>query len=297
MDSGPRAEEDKSMRFQTRLTPEMLDRYTRSGYWRGETCYEILSRRAAAHPDRVAIVDRGRRITYRDLKARMDRVAAHLGALRIGAGDVITIQLPNWAEFAFVFFAAEHLGAVANQIGPDFRIREVEYIIRFSESRAYVCPARFKGFDYVAMIEELRAKLPDLKIVAVLGGGGRAGTFSLDEILAGDAEPYTERLAPLGPNDVMRMEFTSGTTGNPKGVIHSANTTLPTCWTLNDDMAVSNDEVFLIYLPLGLNWGYLTLVQAVVAGARAVLLDQFSAGAALELIELGDLPGLQALRA
>ena len=273
------------MRFQTRLTPEMLDRYTRSGYWRGETCYEILSRRAAAHPDRVAIVDRGRRITYRDLKARMDRVAAHLGALGIGAGDVITIQLPNWAEFAFVFFAAEHLGAVANQIGPDFRIREVEYIIRFSESRAYVCPARFKGFDYVAMIEELRAKLPDLKIVAVLGGGGRAGTFSLDEILAGDAEPPTARPAPLGPNDVMRMAFTSGTTGNPKGVIHSANTTLPTCWTLNDDMAVSKDEVFLIYLPLGLNWGYLTLVQAVVAGARAVLLDQFSAGAALELIE------------
>ena len=273
------------MRFQTRLTPEMLDRYTRSGYWRGETCYDILSRRAAAHPDRVAIVDRGRRITYRDLKARVDRVAAHLGALGIGAGDVITIQLPNWAEFAFVFFAAEHLGAVANQIGPDFRIREVEYIIRFSESRAYVCPARFKGFDYVAMIEELRAKLPDLKIVAVLGGGGRAGTFSLDEILAGDAEPPTARLAPLGPNDVMRMAFTSGTTGNPKGVIHSANTTLPTCWTLNDDMAVSNDEVFLIYLPLGLNWGYLTLVQAVVAGARAVLLDQFSAGAALELIE------------
>src|SRR5919198_6211306 len=273
------------MRFQTRLTPEMLDRYTRSGYWRGETSYDILSRRVAAHPDRVAIVDRGRRITYLDLKSRVDRVAAHLGALGIGPGDVVTVQLPNWAEFAFVFFAAERLGAVASQIGPDFRSREVEYIIRFSESRAYVCPAGFKGFDYVAMIEELRARLTDLKVVAVLGGGGRTGTFSLDEVIAGDAEPPTARLAPLGPNDVMRMAFTSGTTGNPKGVIHSANTTLPTCWTLNDDMAVTEDEVFLIYLPLGLNWGYLTLVQAVVAGARAVLLDQFSAGAALELIE------------
>src|SRR3989442_1433888 len=207
MDSGPRAEESTSMRFQTGLTPEMLDRYTRSGYWRGETCYDILSRRAAAHPDRVAIVDRGRRITYRDLKARVDRVAAHLGALGIGAGDVITIQLPNWAEFAFVFFAAEHLGAVANQIGPDFRIREVEYIIRFSESRAYVCPARFKGFDYVAMIEELRAKLPDLKIVAVLGGGGRAGTFSLDELLAGDPEPPT---APPAATSLIAMRNEPG---------------------------------------------------------------------------------------
>src|SRR2546428_12418996 len=130
------------------------------------------------------------------------------------------------------------------------------------------------------MIEERRANLPDLRIAAVLGGGGRAGTFSLDEILAGDAEPPTARPAPLGPNDVMRMAFTSGTTGNPKGVIHSANTTLPTCWTLNDDMAVSNDEVFLIYLPLGLNWGYLTLVQAVGARAPAGLPGQVHAGGA-----------------
>jgi len=83
----------------------------------------------------------------------------------------------------------------------------------------------------------------------------------------------------------MRMAFTSGTTGNPKGVIHSHNTTLSTCRTLNADMHVTADEVFLIYLPLGLNWGYLTLVQAVMAGARAVLLDQFSARAALELIQ------------
>jgi acyl-CoA synthetase (AMP-forming)/AMP-acid ligase II len=83
----------------------------------------------------------------------------------------------------------------------------------------------------------------------------------------------------------MRMAFTSGTTGNPKGVVHSANTTLPACRFLNGDMHVTEDEVFLIYLPLGLNWGYLTLLQAILAGARAVLLDQFSAAAALELIE------------
>jgi non-ribosomal peptide synthetase component E (peptide arylation enzyme) len=277
--------EPTPMEIETRLTPEMLDRYTRSGAWSAETFDDILSRRAAAHPERVAIVDRGQWIPYRDLKARVDRVAAHLGALGIGAGDVITIQLPNWAEFAYVFFAAARLGAVANQIGPDFRSREVEYILHFSESRAYVCPASFKGFDYVAMIEGLRAKLPALETVAVLGGGRRPGTVSLDEVVADDAQPPVARLVPLGPNDVMRMAFTSGTTGNPKGVIHSTNTTLSTCWTLNRDMGVTEEEVFLIYLPLGLNWGYLTLVQAILAGARAVLLDQFSASAALELIE------------
>jgi non-ribosomal peptide synthetase component E (peptide arylation enzyme) len=275
------------MKFQTRLTDDIAAPYRKSGHWGTETFYSILAARASAHPDRVAIVDRGRRVTYAELRTRVDRVAAGFAALGIGSGDVVTIQLPNWAEFAYVFFALERLGAVANQIGPDFRSREVDYILRFSESRAFVCPASFKGFDYVKMIGELRPGLPDLKGVCVLGSPGgplAAGLVSLDALVENPAA-----VPPPGAgqqaDDVMRMAFTSGTTGNPKGVIHSHNTTLSTCRTLNADMRVTADEVFLIYLPLGLNWGYLTLVQAVMAGARAVLLDQFGARAALELIQ------------
>jgi non-ribosomal peptide synthetase component E (peptide arylation enzyme) len=271
--------------FQTRLTPALVERYTRSGHWGTETFSSILARRAEDHPDRVAIVDRGERVKYGELRARVDCVAAGLHALGIGAGDVVTIQLPNWAAFAYVFFACERIGAVANQIGPDFRSREVEYILRFSESRAFVCAASFKNFDYVAMIRELRPQLPDLTSVLVLGGDGTEGTVALDPIIEG-----TRALPPLvprtmGANDVMRMAFTSGTTGNPKGVTHSFNTTLPACRILNDAMEVSEDEVFLVYLPLGLNWGYLTLLQSIMVGARAVLLDRFSGRAALELIE------------
>ncbi|HYB43268.1 MAG TPA: AMP-binding protein, partial [Candidatus Methylomirabilis sp.] len=124
------------MAFSTRLTDEMARRYRGSGHWGDETFYAILARRAAEHPRREALVDRRHRVTYAELKTRVDRVAAKLGALGIGAGNVVTIQLPNWTEFAYVFFALERLGAVANQIGPDFRSREVEYILRFSGSRA-----------------------------------------------------------------------------------------------------------------------------------------------------------------
>jgi len=122
------------MMFGTRLTSDMVRRYRRAGSWGDETFYAILERRAGAHPNREALVDRRHRVTYAELKMRVDRVAAKLGALGVGAGDVVTIQLPNQVEFAYVFFALERLGAVANQIGPDFRSREVEYIIRFSES-------------------------------------------------------------------------------------------------------------------------------------------------------------------
>jgi len=272
------------MEFSTRLTPALIERYTRSGHWGRETFYDLLARRAQAHPDREAIVDHRHRVTYREVVERVDRTAAGLRQLGIGAGDVITIQLPNWVEFAYVFFACERVGAVANPIGPDFRSREVDYIVRFSESRAFVCPATFKGFDYVDMIRQLRPGLADVKAVIVLGGGGE-GTVSLDEIIYGTTP--LPALAPrrMDANEVMRMAFTSGTTGNPKGVTHSFNTTLPAGRIINEAMRVTEREVFLIYLPLGLNWGYLTLMQSIMAGARAVLLDRFSGRAALEAIE------------
>ncbi len=89
----------------------------------------------------------------------------------------------------------------------------------------------------------------------------------------------------MDPDEIFRMAFTSGTTGDPKCVLHSFNTTLYASRLLNADMRVTEKDVLLIYLPLGLNWGYLTLLQTVLAGARAVLLERFSAGAALDLIE------------
>jgi len=88
----------------------------------------------------------------------------------------------------------------------------------------------------------------------------------------------------MSSNEVFRMAFTSGTTGNPKCVLHSFNTTLPAFRVLTRDMQASENDVFLIYLPVGLNFGYLLLVHALLLGARAVLLDRFSGRAALELI-------------
>jgi acyl-coenzyme A synthetase/AMP-(fatty) acid ligase len=82
----------------------------------------------------------------------------------------------------------------------------------------------------------------------------------------------------MDPNDVFRMAFSSGTTGDPKCVLHSFNTTVYAPGLLNRDMAVTERDVLLIYLPVGLNWGYITLMQIVMAGARAVLMERFSAG-------------------
>ena len=108
---------------------------------------------------------------------------------------------------------------------------------------------------------------------------------SLDDVVAARGAPADFMPAPTDADAVMRMAFTSGTTGNPKGVMHSHNTTLAAARILNGDLGLGADDVMLIWLPLGLNWGYLTLVQSVLAGAKAVLLDRFTPAAALDLIE------------
>ncbi len=273
------------MTFETRLTPEMVEFFSREGYWREETFFDLLADRAARHSEREAIIDSRRRVTYGELKDRVERTAAVLKAQGIGRGDVITIQLPNWAEFAYVFFALELVGAVANQISPDFRKREVDYILRLSNSRAYVCASSFKDFDYPAMVRDLMPRLENLAFICVVDGKPGKQIVSLPETL-GRTPPLPEReRVRMDANEVYRMAFTSGTTGSPKCALHSFNTTLPALRFLNRDMKASETDVFLIYLPVGLNWGYLVLLQALMLGAKAVLLDRFSGHRALELIE------------
>ncbi len=273
------------MAFETRLTPAMSARWRSAGLWGDETLATALARWVRAAPDREALTDGTRRVTYRELADGIERMAARLRALGIGKGDVVTIQLPNWIEFACVFFALERIGAVAVTVSVDFRSRELEYITRFADAKMLVCCAEFRSFDHLTMAAGLQVRLPALAQTAVVRGTPRVGMVSLDDTVAARGAPAGFVPAATDADAVMRMAFTSGTTGNPKGVMHSHNTTLAAARILNGDLGLASDDVMLIWLPLGLNWGYLTLVQSVLAGAKAVLLDRFRPTAALDLIE------------
>jgi len=272
------------MQFETVVKAELAQRWRAAGEWRNETFFEILSVRAAAHPDREVFADGQGRITYGSLKDKVERCAAFLRHIGINRGDVVTIQLPNRIAFPIAFFALELIGAVANKVNPDFRVRELDYILRFSGSRAFICPASFKGFDYVAMARQLRETIPGLTHV-VVSGGEVDGGWNLEAGIAATAPLAPEERIRMSADEIFRMAFTSGTTGNPKCVLHSFNSTMPAVRQVNADMGVTEQDVQLVYLPVCLNWGYLCLLQAVVSGSRAVLLERFSAKAAIELIQ------------
>jgi len=264
---------------------EDATKYRAKGWWKDQCFSDVLEARARATPGREALSDARRRITYGQLWVEVKRFAEFLRRQGVQRGDVVTLQLPNRIEFPVVFFSLELIGAVANKISADFRAVEVEYILKFSKSKAYVCAKQFKGFDYLAMIRDLRSSLPDLSLVICVDEVDASDVTSFGKVVDETPEIGEADRVRMSPLDVMRMCFTSGTTGNPKGVLHCFNTTLSTCETFNRELAVTENEAMLDYLPVGLNWGYMTLVQAVMAGARVVLMERFSAEGALELIE------------
>src|SRR5438270_718721 len=213
--------------------------------------------------------DARRRITYGQLWAEVQRFAEFLRRQGVQRADVVTLQLPNRIEFPVVFFSLELIGVVANKISSDFRAMEVEYVLKFSRSKAYVSASQFKGFDYLAMIRELRPRLPELSLTICVDDVDASDVVSVAKVVHDTPEIDSANCIRMSPLDVMRMCFTSGTTGNPKGVLHCFNTTLCTCETFNRELAVTDKDVMLDYLPVGLNWGYMTLVQAAMAGASA----------------------------
>ena len=272
------------MNFTTMIKPRLAERWRAERQWANETFFAMLARRAQLHPDREAFVDGQQRITYAALKNKVERCAAFLHRVGIRRGDVVTIQLPNRIAFPIVFFSLELIGAIANKVNPDFRVRELDYILRFSGSRAFICPASFKGFDYLGMARQLRDAIPGLEHV-VVAGAGADGEWNLEQGIAESQPLAAAERVHMCADEIYRMAFTSGTTGNPKCVLHSFNTTLPAVRQINADMGVTDREVQLVYLPVCLNWGYLCLLQVILSGSRAVLLERFSAKAALELIQ------------
>jgi non-ribosomal peptide synthetase component E (peptide arylation enzyme) len=270
------------MAYVNMVSPELARRYTETGHWTDKTFFEFIERAAAAHAEREVFADAARRISYGTLKDEILRCAELYRQIGVKRGDVVTVQLPNRIEFAVVFFALELVGAIANKVNPDFRARELDYILKFSGSSSYVFPREFRDFDYLAMAKSLQKSVPQLQRLIVAGPAAE-GTTSLNELRNCPPLSAAHRVR-MDPNEVFRMAFTSGTTGDPKCVLHSFNTTIYAPWLLNRDMKVTERDVLLIYLPVGLNWGYFTLMQTIMAGARAVLMERFSGRTALEAI-------------
>lgn len=278
------------MSFETTLTPERIEKHTSEGHWVGRTITDHLDEWAERTPDKVAFIDPRRQITFAELKAEVDRCALGLLELGVRPGDVVSFQLPNWVEWVVVHYAATRIGAISNPLIPIYRQREVGFMVGLAKSKVLVVPSSFRGFDYPAMVEELRGDWPDLEHVLVVDGQPGQGTTSYEEFLA---TPWEERRDPaeLGalrpdPHDVTLLIFTSGTTGEPKGVMHTHNTVVAANNPLPERLGITSDTVFHMASTLAHLTGFLYGARlGVQNGATTVFQDVWDAPTFVELVE------------
>lgn len=274
----------------SRLTAEMIRTFTERGLWGDDRLHHFLARGARQHPDRLAAVSPARggarpvRLTYARLHAEAEQAAAALGALGLGRGDVVSLQLPNWYEFMVIALAASRIGAVINGIPIIYRHYEMRFILQRTAAKLVVVPAAFRGFDHAAMVADLRPELPDLAHVVLVAESAPAGMISYDDFLArgrGAAAPADAGSA----NDLVQVAFTSGTTGEPKGVMHTHNTLIATVRGVIDCLALGAPQVNLVISPVGHQTGFLWgILTTLVLGGTVVFQDRWDPQAAMEAI-------------
>src|SRR5512144_1863612 len=237
------------------------------GQWNERLLIDYLDEAAAKHPGRDAIIDfeygtsRELRLSFRELRHRVDRIAWSLIGLGVKRGDVVSVQLPNWWHFVAVHLACLRVGATTNPLMPIFRERELSFMLGLAESKILIVPKTFRDFDHEAMSERIRPSLPALRHVIVVNGTG-PNSFDRQllgaEVPAGAATTFASQRPTA--DDVVQLLYTSGTTGEPKGVMHTSRTLLTTMLPSIRHLQLRKGEPILSATPLAHQLGFILAV-------------------------------------
>jgi cyclohexanecarboxylate-CoA ligase len=282
------------MEFDAVLIPSRRAQSIAKGLWHDRTINDDLDACVATFPDKTALTavqaESGKvtRLTYRELSNMADRVAIGLTKLGVVKNDIVACQLPNWWQFTVTYLACSRIGAVMNPLMHIFRERELSFMLKHGEAKVFIIPQTFRGFDYEAMVHELKPTLPDLKHVVVVNG---TGANSFNALLSGpEWEKESNAKAVLtkhrpGPDDVTQLIYTSGTTGEPKGVMHTANTTMANIIPYAERLHLGLNDVVLMASPMAHQTGFMYgLMMPIMLKSSVVLLDVWEPVQAIDLI-------------
>jgi len=214
-----------------------------------ETIGFNLRRMAEGHADRDALVSchQDLRLTYGELDAAVDSVARALMALGLERGDRLGIWAPNRAEWVLTQFATARIGVVLVNVNPAYRTSELRYALAQSGCRALIAANRFKSSDYVAMVEEVRPELSGLERVVWLDGEEWQELLAAADDVSADA--LERRSSSLTPDDPINIQYTSGTTGSPKGATLSHRNILNNGYFVGEGCGYSEEDRVCIPVP------------------------------------------------
>lgn len=274
------------MKFDPVLIYPRMEEMKKQGLWRDETIELYMKRALERYPNKNAVISyrdghaESVRLSYRELDARVDRIARALVSLGVARSDVVSFQIPNSWQFIALALACARIGAVANPVMPIFREHELNFMLNFGESKVFIVPKTYRGFDYEQMARGMLPGLPHLLQLVVVDG---EGDDSFDRVLLrDDTPPLTE--PGIGPDDVLLLMYTSGTTGEPKGVMHTSNTLFSNLHAYIKTMELSADDIILGASPMAhlTGYGYLAMLPLVL-NSTTVLQDIWEPKRALEI--------------
>lgn len=272
-----------------RWTQEMIDDYVKKGYWEETTLYDLWDRNARDIPDREAIVDSKQRLTWAEAKQWIDRLALFLLEIGIKRDDVIVIQLPTGVEHTLFRVACEKAGILALPALRNLRHAEMEYILGFPEAVAVAVPRRYRDFDYVEMIDDLRPNLPRLKHVFVMGDEVPEGTLSIKDIVNRPIEkeypPDALEKTGLASTETSLILHTTGSTGLPKFVEYAACHRI---WTWKNNsrlLRATGEDIFALITPHCGGIALPAFFGAPLLGAKLAVLQSGDIEDAFRLIE------------
>ena len=236
----------------------------------------VLAAHAERHPDKTAIICDGNAITFGELQQSIRRTASGLSERGLGVGDKIVLYLPNGLEVVQLLYAAFTLGAVAVPVTTRLTVRELTDFCRDCQAKVLVFHK-----DQVDGLSDLLVERGDLPSLVV--GGAVAGAVPLDDLLAGDIADLP--IVPFDQDECM-INYTSGTTGRPKGaIVTHANILVQNGYIHPIEWGLTNGDVFLVATPLAHRTGFGRLANALTLGATIVVMKNFDAPLAVELIE------------
>ena len=272
----------------TRPPDERRARHEASGEWPQPSLSTLLATRARSDGDRVYLIEGarsgGRTYTFAELARRADRMAVALARLGIGAGDVVSWQLPNWVEAVALAAAIDRVGAISNPIITIYREREVAFACRQARARALVVPGLVRNVDHREIADAVRRQAPDLEHVLTVRAAPGDGQRALESLEDDPTAPLPP--TPLGPHDVSSIFYTSGTTADPKGVLHTPSTLGAIHHFHARLFGTAPDERALLQFPFPHIGGLAMFGLIPIAnGSSVVFMDGFDPALAVDLVE------------
>ncbi|MCC5858197.1 MAG: acyl--CoA ligase [Ectothiorhodospiraceae bacterium] len=254
--------------------PAVATEYHASGYWRGDTFYSLMRRHATEQPDGWAVQDGSRRLSYAQLLAAVDQLASDLHELGVEPGDRVSVWLPNCVESVVIFLACSRNGYVANpSLHQNHTVAEIVRCLERLQTAVLFAKPGYGADATVNSVFDVAEELSFMRRAVALGDEGRGPHGLRFQAFGGTGDPARLPAADSNPDKITYLAFTSGTTGEPKGVMHSDNTLLANGRAMVQDWALDSSTVLYTLSPLSHHIGTVALSQAMVGGCELVIND------------------------